>query len=125
MIATLGAAEVPYRTAVPPFIFSSCSQNASKAIQCSIRCRCRKSLASAALKGAIFNVGINLITTRKHGIDMRKGLPSLIEDGRLFKTSHGCCSGSIIEPVNRLIFASIVTSLTTSFPSSAATSFLR
>ena len=42
-------------------------------------------LASAALKGAIFNVEINLQSLPEdYGIDMRKGLPGLIEDGRIY-----------------------------------------
>ena len=42
-------------------------------------------LASAALKGAIFNVEINLQSLpENYGIDMRMGLPNLTEDGRIY-----------------------------------------
>ena len=85
--ATLGAAEVPYRTAVSalrllkllPELASKGNPNAaSDAGVASL-------LASAALKGAIFNVEINLQSLPEdYGIDMRKGLPSLIEDGRIY-----------------------------------------
>ena len=85
--ATLGAAEVPYRTAVSalrllmllPELASKGNPNAaSDAGVASL-------LASAALKGAIFNVEINLQSLPEDsGIDMRKGLPSLIEDGRIY-----------------------------------------
>ena len=85
--ATLGAAEVPYRTAVSalrllkllPDLASKGNPNAaSDAGVASL-------LASAALKGAIFNVEINLQSIPDdYGIDMRKGLPGLIEDGRIY-----------------------------------------
>ena len=85
--ATLGAAEVPYRTAVSalrllkllPELASKGNPNAaSDAGVASL-------LASAALKGAIFNVEINLQSLPEdYGTDMRKRLPGLIEDGRIY-----------------------------------------
>ena len=85
--ATLGAAEVPYRTAVSalrllkllPELASKGNPNAaSDAGVASL-------LASAALKGAIFNVEINLQSLPEdYGIDMRRELPDLIEDGRIY-----------------------------------------
>ena len=42
-------------------------------------------LASAALKGAIFNVEINLQSLPPEmGLDMRENLPALIEEGRVY-----------------------------------------
>ena len=84
--ATLGAAEVPYRTAVSalhllkllPELASNGNPNAASDVGVA------SLLASAALKGAIFNVEINLQSLpENYGIDMRKGLPDLIEDGRI------------------------------------------
>ena len=85
--ATLGAAEVPYRTAVSalrllkllPDLASKGNPNAASDVGVA------SLLASAALKGAIFNVEINLNSLPEdYGVDMRKGLPSLIEDGRIY-----------------------------------------
>ena len=85
--ATLGAAEVPYRTAVSalrllkllPELASKGNPNAaSDAGVASL-------LASAALKGAIFNVEINLQSLPEdYDVDMRRELPDLIEDGRIY-----------------------------------------
>ena len=85
--ATLGAAEVPYRTALaalellrllPELAKKGNGNAASDAGVAGL-------LASAALKGAIFNVEINLQSLPdNYGIEMRKQLPSLIEDGRLY-----------------------------------------
>jgi len=84
--ATLGAAEVPYRTAVSalhllkllPELAIKGNPNAASDVGVA------SLLASAALKGAIFNVEINLQSLpENYGIDMRKGLPHLIEDGRI------------------------------------------
>ena len=85
--ATLGAAEVPYRTAVSarhllkllPELASKGNPNAASDVGVA------SLLASAALKGAIFNVEINLQSLPEdYGIDMRKGLPDLINDGRIY-----------------------------------------
>ena len=85
--ATLGAAEVPYRTAVSalrllkllPDLASKGNPNAASDVGVA------SLLASAALKGAIFNVEINLNSLPEdYGVDMRKGLPGLIEDGRIY-----------------------------------------
>ena len=85
--ATLGAAEVPYRTALaalellrllPELAKKGNGNAASDAGVAGL-------LASAALKGAIFNVEINLQSLPdNYGVEMRKQLPSLIEDGRLY-----------------------------------------
>ena len=85
--ATLGAAEVPYRTALsalellrllPELAKNGNGNAASDAGVAGL-------LASAALKGAIFNVEINLQSLPdNYGVEMRKQLPSLIEDGRLY-----------------------------------------
>ena len=85
--ATLGAAEVPYRTALsalellrllPELAKKGNGNAASDAGVAGL-------LASAALKGAVFNVEINLQSLPdNYGIEMRKQLPSLIEDGRLY-----------------------------------------
>jgi len=85
--ATLGAAEVPYRTAVAalnllkllPELAEKGNGNAASDVGVA------GLLASAALKGAIFNVEINLQSLPDdYGVDMRKELPSLIEDGRVY-----------------------------------------
>ena len=85
--ATLGAAEVPYRTALsalellrllPELAKKGNGNAASDAGVAGL-------LASAALKGAIFNVEINLQSLPDdYGVKMREQLPSLIEDGRLY-----------------------------------------
>lgn len=84
--ATLGAAEVPFRTAVSalhllkllPELASKGNSNAASDVGVA------SLLASAALKGAIFNVEINLQSLPDdYGIDMRTGLPDLLEDGRI------------------------------------------
>ncbi len=85
--ATLGAAEVPYRTALsalellrllPELAKKGNGNAASDAGVAGL-------LASAALKGAIFNVEINLQSLPdNYGVEMRNQLPSLIEDGRLY-----------------------------------------
>ena len=85
--ATLGAAEVPYRTAVSalyllkllPELASKGNPNAASDVGVA------SLLASAALKGAIFNVEINLQSLPDdYGTDMRMGLPNLTEDGRIY-----------------------------------------
>ena len=85
--ATLGAAEVPYRTALaalellrllPELAKKGNGNAASDAGVAGL-------LASAALKGAIFNVEINLQSLPdNYGVEMREQLPSLIEDGRVY-----------------------------------------
>tara|TARA_B100000614_G_C14547033_1_gene492467 strand:+ start:1441 stop:2073 length:633 start_codon:yes stop_codon:yes gene_type:complete len=85
--ATLGAAEVPYRTALsalellrllPELAKKGNGNAASDAGVAGL-------LASAALKGAVFNVEINLQSLPdNYGVEMREHLPSLIEDGRLY-----------------------------------------
>ena len=85
--ATLGAAEVPYRTALAalsllkllPELAEKGNGNAASDVGVA------GLLASAALKGAIFNVEINLQSLPDdYGVDMRKELPSIIEDGRVY-----------------------------------------
>ena len=85
--ATLGAAEVPYQTALSaldllkllPELAEKGNLNAVSDIGVA------GLLASTALKGAVFNVQINLQSLPDdHGIEMRKNLPSLIEEGRLY-----------------------------------------
>lgn len=85
--ATLGAAEVPFRTAVSalhllkllPELASKGNSNAASDVGVA------SLLASAALKGAIFNVEINLQSLPEdYGTDMRKGLSDLIENGRIY-----------------------------------------
>jgi len=85
--ATLGAAEVPYRTAASalqllkllPELAEKGNPNAASDVGVA------SLLASAALKGAIFNVEINLQSLPEdYGIEMREALPSLIEDGRIY-----------------------------------------
>ena len=84
--ATLGAAIVPYRTAIaaldllcllPELALKGNGNAASDAGVSGL-------LASTALKGAIFNVEINLASLPDdYGVEMRENLPSLIEDGRI------------------------------------------
>ena len=86
-LATLGAAEVPYRTAVSalqllkllPELAKNGNPNAASDVGVA------SLLASAALKGGIFNVEINLQSLPdEYGAEMRKALPDLIEDGRIY-----------------------------------------
>ena len=85
--ATLGAAEVPYRTATSalqllkllPELAEKGNPNAASDVGVA------SLLASAALKGAIFNVEINLQSLPEtYGVEMREALPSLVEDGRIY-----------------------------------------
>lgn len=85
--ATLGAAEVPYRTAVSaltllrllPELAAKGNPNAASDVGVA------SLLASAALKGGIFNVEINLQSLPDdYGVEMRETLPSLVEDGRIY-----------------------------------------
>ena len=85
--ATLGAAEVPYRTATSalqllkllPELAEKGNPNAASDVGVA------SLLASAALKGAIFNVEINLQSLPEtYGTEMREALPSLVEDGRIY-----------------------------------------
>ena len=85
--ATLGAAEVPYQTALSaldllkhlPELAIKGNSNAVSDIGVA------GLLASTALKGAVFNVQINLQSLPDdYGVEMRKNLPSLIEEGRLY-----------------------------------------
>ena len=85
--ATLGAAEVPYRTAVSalrllkllPELAEKGNPNAVSDVGVA------SLLASAALKGAIFNVEINLQSLPKeYGSEMRDSLPAMLEDGRIY-----------------------------------------
>ena len=85
--ATLGAAEVPYQTALSaldllkllPELAEKGNSNAVSDIGVA------GLLASTALKGAVFNVQINLQSLPDdYGVGMRKNLPSLIEEGRLY-----------------------------------------
>ena len=85
--ATLGAADVPYQTAMSamqllkllPELAEKGNPNAASDVGVSAL------LASAALKGAIFNVEINLQSLpTEMGMDMRENLPTLIEEGRVY-----------------------------------------
>ena len=85
--ATLGAAEVPYQTALsalellqylPELAEKGNGNAASDAGVAGL-------LASAALKGAVFNVQINLQSLPDdYGVEMRENLPSIIEEGRIY-----------------------------------------
>ena len=86
-LATLGAAEVPYQTATSalqllrllPELGAKGNPNAASDVGVS------SLLASAALKGAIFNVEINLQSLPSEmGMEMRENLASLIEEGRVY-----------------------------------------
>ena len=86
-LATLGAAEVPYQTATSalqllrllPELGAKGNPNAASDVGVSAL------LASAALKGAIFNVEINLQSLPSEmGMEMRENLASLIEEGRVY-----------------------------------------
>jgi formiminotetrahydrofolate cyclodeaminase len=85
--ATLGAAEVPYQTATSalqllrllPKLAEKGNPNAASDVGVSAL------LASAALKGAIFNVDINLQSLPEEmGMEMRENLANLIEEGRIY-----------------------------------------
>ena len=85
--ATLGAAEVPYLTSVSalellkllPELAKKGNPNAASDVGVA------SLLASAALKGGIFNVEINLQSLPDdYGVEMRNNLPNLIEDGRIY-----------------------------------------
>ena len=85
--ATVGAAEVPYRTATSalellkllPELAEKGNPNAASDVGVA------SLLASAALKGAIFNVEINLQSLPSEmGVEMRENLPNLIEEGRIY-----------------------------------------
>jgi len=85
--AILGAAEVPYQTATSalqllrllPELAEKGNPNATSDVGVSAL------LASAALKGAIFNVEINLQSLPSEmGIEMRENLANLIEEGRIY-----------------------------------------
>ena len=85
--ATVGAAEVPYRTATSalellkllPELAEKGNPNAASDVGVA------SLLASAALKGAIFNVEINLQSLPEtYCAEMREALPSLVEDGRIY-----------------------------------------
>jgi len=86
-LATLGAAEVPFRTAkkalnllkLLPELAEKGNPNAASDVGVA------GLLASAALKGAVFNVEINLESLPKsYGQEMRESLPSIVENGRIF-----------------------------------------
>jgi len=85
--ATLGAADVPYQTAMSamqllrllPELAEKGNPNAASDVGVAAL------LASAALKGAIFNVEINLQSLPSEmGVEMRESLPELIEEGRVY-----------------------------------------
>ncbi len=100
--ATLGAAVVPYRTAkaamnllklLPELTEKGNPNAASDAGVAGL-------LASAALKGAIFNVQINLESLpESYGVEMRTSLPTLIEDGRIY--SRKCMDAVRIQLSNQ------------------------
>ena len=86
-LATLGAAEVPFLTAIRalellkllPELAEKGNPNALSDVGVSAL------LASTALKGGIFNVEINLQSLPSdQGLEMRERLPKLIEDGRIY-----------------------------------------
>ena len=81
------AAEVPYQTATSalqllrllPELATKGNPNAASDVGVSAL------LASAALKGAIFNVEINLQSLPSEmGVEMRENLANLIEEGRVY-----------------------------------------
>ena len=85
--ATLGAAEVPYLTAISalellkllPELAEKGNPNAASDVGVA------SLLASTALKGGIFNVEINLQSLPDdYGVEMRNNLPKLIENGRIY-----------------------------------------
>ena len=84
--ATLGAAEVPFRTAskaldlleLLPELAEKGNPNAASDVGVA------GLLASAALKGAVFNVEINLESLpESYGEEMRESLPNIVEKGRI------------------------------------------
>ena len=99
---SLGAAVVPYRTAeaamsllklLPELTEKGNPNAASDAGVAGL-------LASAALKGAIFNVQINLESLpESYGVEMRTSLPTLIEDGRI--SSRKCMDAVRIQLSNQ------------------------
>ena len=85
--ATLGAAEVPFRTAskaldlleLLPELAEKGNPNAASDVGVA------GLLASAALKGAVFNVEINLESLpESYGEEMREALPNIVEKGRIY-----------------------------------------
>ena len=85
--ATLGAAEVPFRTAskaldlleLLPELAEKGNPNAASDVGVA------GLLASAALKGAVFNVEINLESLpESYGVEMRESLPNIVEKGRIY-----------------------------------------
>ncbi|MBA4734385.1 MAG: cyclodeaminase/cyclohydrolase family protein [Candidatus Poseidoniales archaeon] len=85
--ATLGAAEVPFRTATKaldllellPELAEKGNPNAASDVGVA------GLLASAALKGAVFNVEINLESLpESYGEEMRESLPNIVEKGRIY-----------------------------------------
>lgn len=85
--ATLGAAEVPFQTAIKslellkllPELAKKGNPNAISDVGVA------SLLASAALKGGVFNVEINLESLPdSYGENMRSMLPRIVEDGRVF-----------------------------------------
>ena len=85
--ATLGAAEVPFRTATKalkllellPELAEKGNPHAASDVGVA------GLLASAAFKGAIFNVDINLESLpESYGEEMRESLPEMVEKGRIY-----------------------------------------
>ena len=85
--ATLGTAEVPFRTAskaldlleLLPKLAEKGNPNAASDVGVA------GLLASAALKGAVFNVEINLESLpESYGVEMRESLPNIVEKGRIY-----------------------------------------
>ena len=85
--ATLGAAEVPFRTAskaldlleLLPELAEKGNPNAASDVGVA------GLLASAALKGGVFNVEINLESLpESYGEEMRESLPNIVEKGRIY-----------------------------------------
>ena len=84
--ATLGAAEVPFRTAskaldlleLLPELAEKGNPNAASDVGVA------GLLASAALKGAVFNVEINLESLPESYGEMRESLPNIVEKGRIY-----------------------------------------
>ena len=85
--ATLGAAEVPFRTAskaldlleLLPELAEKGNPNAASDVGVA------GLLASAALKGGVFNVEINLESLpESYGKEMRESLPNIVEKGRIY-----------------------------------------
>ena len=83
----MGAAEVPFRTAskaldlleLLPELAEKGNPNAASDVGVA------GLLASAALKGAVFNVEINLESLpESYGVEMRESLPNIVEKGRIY-----------------------------------------